>query len=135
MVALLFSHRCVHSLENPGTWNAFASDGRRDFPLRETRNNGPRTLGAKSKTELGDGKPLRQMRVNRSGLVRRISRLIRRMRAPLAGPLANLEDRGFVPLRAGQVLIGVLDYSRRTNARHRNLFSLSAAGQRGRHVG
>ncbi len=78
---------------------------------------------AKSKTELGNRRPLRQMKGQPNRTVRRISRLIRQMRAPWLGPLEKMEDRGFVPLRAGQVLIGVLDFSRRTNARHRNLFS------------
>lgn len=58
MVALLsFSHRCVHSLENPGTWNAFASDGRRDFPLRETRITGPGRLGQRARLNWVTGNP------------------------------------------------------------------------------
>jgi hypothetical protein len=46
-----------------------------------------------------------------------------------------MEDRGLVPLRAGQVLIGVLDFSRRPTPGTETSLAPSAAGQRGRHVG
>ncbi|PMD20573.1 hypothetical protein NA56DRAFT_722530 [Hyaloscypha hepaticicola] len=133
MVALVLS--LLAQVGIPGTWIAFRFRPADATSLRETRTTGPWAV-AKSKTELGDGKVLRQMRVNRSGLFGGSPALIRQMRAPWLGRWPLEKWKTGASFRSGQakVLIGVLDFSRRPTPGTETSLAPSAAGQRGRHL-
>jgi hypothetical protein len=96
MVALLSSLLCIG-------WNFRHVDRirflrRTRLSVRETRTTGP-GCWAKRKTELGDGKHLRRMGVNRTGLFGRITRLDSANTGALAGPPEEIWRQG---LRSAQ---------------------------------